>query len=201
MATGPVTGFSPSRTIGSGPDNQGVSNYSIASGYATNIGKGDPVKLSSGTLALATNGDTTLGVFESVDYIPNDTTLRPTYRNNWPASTAATSISAHVIVNPQATFQATANGTVAQVQVGNLYAVDIQTASVNTYTGRSNLLVQVLAQQLGAAGVLTPAEVMTSSLSISNGDTFTIKPGAPGAATNTVTITTGETVAQLLTAL
>lgn len=94
----------------------------IASGYATSIGEGDPVKLLAGNLIRAggTNGtDTTggiVGAFMGVEYL--DSTGKPVESNQWIASTVATNIVAYYVADPYATYEVQANGSLAAVSLG-----------------------------------------------------------------------------------
>lgn len=196
MATGAQKGLNPCRKLGSGPDNKGITSYSIASGYATDLGKGDPVKMSSGTLVLATNGADSQGVLQAVDYNPTDTTRQPVYGGHWPASATGTNIVAHVVEDPNATFTATGNGTVAQVLPGNLYAMTLP--GVDAYTGRSLGVVNVLATITGSLAVTGTNNAALTGLA--NADAFTIKSSVANSA-STITIVTNQTPAQLLALL
>ncbi len=194
MATGATTGFTPARKLGNGPDNKGVSSYTIASGYATDIGKGDPVKFSAGTLVIGTNDAAVQGIFQSVEYIPTDVTARPFFGHKWSASTAATSIVAHIIDDPNATFTVKANGTVAQVKEGNIYAMDL-TQGVDAYTGRSKAVVKVLALTTGSLAITGTNNAGLTNLE--NSDAFAVKSSVANVNT-TITILTNQTPAQLL---
>jgi hypothetical protein len=69
MATGDF-GLRPVRTkSGRKYTGGGMSRYPVANGYATALFKGDPVKVSGGTIVLAGNGDKPIGVFQGASYI------------------------------------------------------------------------------------------------------------------------------------
>jgi hypothetical protein len=72
MALDVLKGLTPTRKLGSGYNNGGGNHYPIANGYASNIGEGDPVKLSAGVIQLATNDVACLGVFKQVSYIDSE---------------------------------------------------------------------------------------------------------------------------------
>lgn len=86
--------------------------YVIASGYATNIYQGDPVKLtddgviqlgtSDGTRSGTVDGISLLGIFAGVQY--NDSSGKPTISPYWPASTTATNVTAWVYDDPETLF-------------------------------------------------------------------------------------------------
>ena len=81
-------GFTPNRKLGGGYNSGGMGNYPIANGYASNIGEGDPVKLSGGTIQLAENTTETLGIFAGCKYVDPDTAqLR--VRKDFPANTSS----------------------------------------------------------------------------------------------------------------
>lgn len=198
MATGVKKGLTPARKVGSAPDNKGMTTYTIASGYSTNLGTQDPVKLSSGTLVLATNGANALGTLLGINYI--DPTGKPQWLNYYPASLSiksGTTIDAKVLDDPNATFRARCNGTVAQVLVGNIYAMDL--AEGVDYFGNSQATVTVLAAKVGTASIANSTNLV-STLSITTGDAFSIKTSNAGSAT-TITIVTNETTATFLAAL
>jgi len=80
--------------------------YAIASGYAQNIFKGDPVKwhtdgtiqlaTSDGTRSGTTDGENLLGIFQGVQYRNAQNAI--VQSNYWPSGTVATAIQAYVIV-------------------------------------------------------------------------------------------------------
>lgn len=87
MALDVLKGLTPVRKLGAGYNNAGHATYPIANGYATAIGEGDPVKLSGGTIQLATNTDPCIGVFQGVRYIDSDDKLQ--FKKNFVASTSS----------------------------------------------------------------------------------------------------------------
>lgn len=78
------------------PTGQSRANaYKIATGYAADIGYGDPVALTTnGVLNIGTAGSDIIGVFAGVQY--TDATGKPTFSKNWVSGTAATDITAYV---------------------------------------------------------------------------------------------------------
>lgn len=101
--------------------------YTIASGYAVNLFKGDPVKLvTAGTIQLATSDGTrtgtvdgieVLGVFAGVEYI--DASGKPTVSNMWPTGTVATNIRAYVWTDKEIVFEVQATATLTQAAIGD----------------------------------------------------------------------------------
>jgi len=97
-----------------------LNEYSIASGYATDIFQGDPVEM-TGTgknvqLAAAGNADN-IGVFWGCRYVNAQGEQK--FSRYWPASTAATAIKAMVYDDPDLIFEAQAD-TAAEADVGSL---------------------------------------------------------------------------------
>lgn len=87
MALDVLKGLTPARKLGSGYNGGGVNHYPITNGYNTAIGEGDPVKLSGGTIQLATNTDPILGVFQGVQYIDSEGQLQ--FKKNFTAGTSS----------------------------------------------------------------------------------------------------------------
>lgn len=88
-----------------------ASNYTIVSGYGTNLFRGAPVRLDTGNLgtiiAAAATG-VLLGVFAGCEYI--DATGKPNVSSFWPASTVATNIVAWVWDDPYNTYEVQTDG-------------------------------------------------------------------------------------------
>ena len=125
-------GFRPYRHLSGGDANR-TRQYTIASGYATALYPGDPVKaLSDGSIALAAAGDRILGVFRGVQYKAADGSAVFGY---WPASTTATDIKALVATDPNITFEVMSGGTPAQTNLFNL--ADHVVGTGNAYTNTS----------------------------------------------------------------
>ena len=111
-------GFWPLRHL-SGGSMARTSSYTIATGYATNIFKGDVVKLvAAGGIELAAAGNRFLGIFDGVQYTASDGSV--VYKKYWPASTAATNIIAYVYDDPQMLFGVQSAGSTVAADVGNL---------------------------------------------------------------------------------
>ena len=104
-------GLKPARHGGGGAVRlNSFGQYTILSGYATNLFRGDPVKRTAdGTLIRDTAGSTmTVGVFWGVSYT-DSSTGEVKYSPYWPASTAATAIVAYVYDDPQIVFEVEAD--------------------------------------------------------------------------------------------
>lgn len=114
-------GFHPSRHLMGGVVR--ANEYEIASGYATDIFSGDPVKLvTAGVIELSAPGNTNnIGVFDGVEWIAPDGEVK--YSRYWPANTtvkAGTKPKAYVYDDPNIAFRVqTASGAAfAQAMVG-----------------------------------------------------------------------------------
>lgn len=166
MATGAKKGLNPARKLGSAPDNKGLNTYTIASGYATALGQGDPVKLVSGSLQRGTNNaDGSIGVFQGVRYTDSEGNIK--YSNYWPASTVATEIEALVMDDPSATFTAVADAAVTSVNPGDIYALNISNA--DAFTKQSTMTVDVaatVAANLGQVKVVRVVDEDTQLLEV-----------------------------------
>jgi len=104
----------------------GQSQYTITSGYTSNIYSNDPVTLSSGTVQVATSGSSAiLGIFIGCEYY-SSAVGRVIWSPYWPASTSVPTgsvIYAWVITDPQATFKvqtANSNTTASAAAISNI---------------------------------------------------------------------------------
>lgn len=198
MATGTKKGLTPYRMVGSGVDNAGLSSYTIASGYSTGIGKGDPVKLTTdGSIIRATNDSAdSIGVFYGVKY--TDSTGKPKFSQQWLASTTATDIEALVDDNPMRTFLGKGDGPIPLVQKGDIFAMNL--TAPDTSTGRSADTIKVLTEVDGAEDLSSITDLGAEITAISDTDTFTIKTSNATSAT-TITIEDGDSPTDLTTKL
>jgi hypothetical protein len=196
MTSAPRKGFNPAKKVGSGPDNKGLSEYTITTGYATGLGCGDPVKLSSGTLVRATNGADAIGIFQGVYY--KDSLGVPTWSQQWRASTTATEISAAVLDDPSATFMVLAEGPIPLVQKGDIFAMNLEDPS--TATGRSQATVKTNTEIVGDVDISAMTDLATEVTGMTANDAFTIKTSQAASAT-TITIASNDTSVELLAAL
>jgi len=92
----------------------------IVSGYASDILKGQPVKLvTAGVVEPAASGDPFIGAFDGVEW--TDTTGRRRVSNYWPASTAyqTGSCIAYFYADPNIVYEIQADGSLAQTSIGD----------------------------------------------------------------------------------
>lgn len=197
MATAPRKGFNRARNQGGTGMQSGLSEYTIASGYATALGTGDPVKLQTdGTIIQATNSAPTLGVFQGCRYI--DASNRIQIQKYWPASQTSTeTVTALVSDSALATWKVLAEGPIPIALAGDLYAMNLTAPDANT--GRSQMTVKTLAQKTGSLNVAASTNIAALT-GLANGDVFTVKSSVANV-TTTVTIVTNMTTAQLLAAI
>lgn len=131
--TSAPNGFRPTRHMSGGAIR--LSEYSIATGYGTNIFLNDPVEMTgTGTniqLAAATNVDN-IGMFAGCRYV--NAAGEQKFSNYWPASTTATDIVALVYDDPDIIFECQID-TIAAADVGQLFDWNAGTGS--TVTGVS----------------------------------------------------------------
>jgi hypothetical protein len=201
MATGPKKGMTASRKRGSGPDNKGLSQYTITSAYATDLGAGDLVqRATDGSIQQGINGGKhNVGCYLGCQYTDTAGDIKEQLR--WAASTVATDAVAKVMDDPMATYTVVADGSIATVDVGDWLPVRFET-DVDSNTGRSNMEVRALAQvtstdiDFGDAGIA--ADIASSTMS--NADTFTVGTGTTPGPT-TITISTNDTTQDLLDAI
>ena len=147
-------GLTPTNTLGNTPSTQGQSQYTIETGDGTAIYNGEPVLLIEDvtvgtggflkTAAAGTTGDL-LGVLNGC-FFNAATTLKPTWSNYYPASTApanSENITAFVNDNPFQEYQialdaALADSTIAGKAVIAGLAIATNTSGEST-GGRSNI--------------------------------------------------------------
>lgn len=117
----------------------------IASGYASNIQKGQPVKIDviTGQIQPAAAGDAFVGCFAGVEF--TDTTGRRRVSNFWPASTSATEIVAYFYSDPAIVYEIQTNGTLAQTSIGQEYDLASTTAPATVTTGLSACMMSTTA--------------------------------------------------------
>ena len=108
----------------------------IASGYSSNILKGQPVEYyaNNGVIQPVTSTEAFSGAFDGVEW--TDTTGRRRVSNYWPASTTGTSIVAYFYNDQQIVYEIQADGSMAQTTIGNEYNFTNLTAG-STTTGLS----------------------------------------------------------------
>lgn len=111
----------------------------LASGYATSIHEGDPVKLVSGKIQRCAATDVPYGVFKGVKY--TDSTGEIQYRNYWPANaTTKGSVDAEVrvIADPDVLYEAQFSATPTLSSIGSKFTT---TTTAGSDTGRSKVAV------------------------------------------------------------
>lgn len=120
--------------------------FTIASGYATAMYRGQPVILNAtGTLIAGTAAADIIGVFAGCEYV--DATGRPQESDFWPAGQVATQIKAYVYDDPSTVFEVQADGSIPQAAVGH------QTDVTNVANGSA----QGLSQATVSAGTTATA--------------------------------------------
>jgi hypothetical protein len=134
-------GFVPTRRIDGACASFAMNAYTIASGYATAIGKGDPViSLNDGTIGIGVAGSQVRGVlWGGVEY--TDTSGNFIQRPNWVASTTAkagTTVKAYIIDDPNIVF--TIQETDGSSGAGTALALTDVGLNINFVIGAPNTL-------------------------------------------------------------
>lgn len=165
-------GFMPIRHAHGGATfNVETLNDGIATGYATSIGAGCPVKLvTGGTLERAAATDALIyGIFAGCFYV--DSSGRERTSAYWPASTTATVIRAMWWRDPFLEYKVQSAGSVAQTAIGD--EADHVQGTVSTLSGRS---ADQLSTTLAGAGASAQFRVVGLLDEQGNawGDTYTI---------------------------
>jgi len=152
-------GLRPLRTKGSKPYSGGLTQYTIAQGYATAIYQGDMVCVSAGNLEVLTSGNFpgVLGVFMGCAYV-DKTTKKPVFSNYYPASTSSygfidgsSKTVAYVCDDPDATFLICSDAAVSAGDLGKNVSVSLATGS--SYTGLSGMTLKAGTATAGAAAL------------------------------------------------
>jgi hypothetical protein len=125
----------------------------IASGYSSNILKGQPIKYvaAAGQIQPVTSTEAFSGAFAGVEW--TDTTGRRRVSNYWPANTAyqTGSCVAYFYNDPNIVYEVQADGSVAQTAVG-LEANLTNLAAGSTATGLSQATMSATIQSTGVQG-------------------------------------------------
>ena len=130
-------GLRPYRKLDGTPLVGAQNRYTIASNYATAIFQGDLVIPVTGGNIERYPGNTStavVGVFNGVFYT-DPTTQKPTFKNYYPGSVAASDITAFVVDDPDAVFLVDADATFARADLFQNYS--LTTVSGVTNTGNS----------------------------------------------------------------
>lgn len=145
----------------------------IASGYSSNILKGQPVALNtSGVLICAVAGSAYQGAFAGVQF--TDTSGRVRVSNSWPASTAyvAGSCIAYYYSDPNIVYDIQADGSLAQTSIGD-QANFSNIAAGSTTTGLSQC---TISSSLVGSSAVGDLRIINLSPGIDNawGDAYTV---------------------------
>jgi hypothetical protein len=144
-----LSGFRPSRKRGNNPNNQGQSEYPIASGYASNIFTGDLVRINAGNLEVITTvTEVVQGVFMGCHYVADG---EQKFSKYWPSGTSATDAVALVADDSRTVFEVQAD---ASVTAGDLYGSQnfaVTLGSGSTFTGMSGHGVEAATRTSGIA--------------------------------------------------
>lgn len=199
MATGAKKGLNPSRKKGSAPDNKGLSEYTIASAYATDLGLGDLVQVAAdGSIQQGTNGGAyNIGGYFGVRY--TDTAGDIKEQQRWPASTVATDAVAKVMDGKDTLYKVVADGAITNTDIGDNLPVRFNT-TVDSTIGRSNMEVRVLAQVTATAIDFTGETDIGANTAISDTDAFTVDTSTVASAT-TITFDDGDGIVEFLAKL
>jgi|TARA_A100000172_G_scaffold2760_1_gene1777 hypothetical protein len=136
-------GLRPYRKLDGTPLVGAQNRYTIASGHTTAIYQGDMViPLAAGNIDRHTAGNATavVGVFNGCFYT-DPTTQKPTYRNYYPGSIAASDITAFVVDDPDAVFLVDADAAFTRAGLFANYSVTNTTGV--TQTGLSKVQLDV----------------------------------------------------------
>ena len=126
-------GFVPIRHMsGNAPR---TNRYTIASGFAENIFKGDLVIIiNTGVITAHSPAEVNnIGVFDGCSYTAADGSY--VYSEYWPTGAVATDIIAYVYDCPYTVFKVQSAGTTAQTNIGN--CADVVAGAGSTITGQS----------------------------------------------------------------
>jgi len=152
-------GLRPYRKLDGTPLVGAQNRYTIASGYATAIYQGDLViPVAAGNIERHTAGNSTpvVGVFNGVFYT-DPTTQKPTYKNFYPGSIAASDITAFVVDDPDAVFLVDADEAFTRADLFANYSVTNTTGV--TQTGISKVQLDVSATGTAATFVVQAIDI------------------------------------------
>ncbi len=152
--------------------------YDLATGYATNLYEGTPVKLNTnGTIEICGAAEDFIGIFAGVEYQPNiDGAL--VKDNKWIASTAAVNIKAFVYVDPSMWIEIQSAGSIPLTAVGD--GADFTNITAGSIV--TGLSAATLDSTLIGAGNPAQFRILGIGEKIGNsfGDTYTIVTGMIG---------------------
>ena len=136
-------GLKPVRQLNGSPFINAQNRYRIASNNSTAIFQGDlviPQTTGNITRAIANTSTEVVGVFNGCFYT-DPTTQKPTFRNNYPGSIAASDIIAMVVDATETVYEIKANATFVVADLFKNYSVTNVTGS--TQTGISKVTLDV----------------------------------------------------------
>lgn len=134
-------GLKPVRQLNGSPFINAQNRYRIANNFGTAIFQGDLViPVTSGNIERHVAGNTSpvVGVFNGCFYT-DPTTQKPTFRNNYPGSIAASDIIAMVIDAPETVYEIKANSTFVVADLFKNYSVTNFTGSTQTGISKVSL--------------------------------------------------------------
>lgn len=147
----------------------------LASGYATDLYKGTPVKMATdGTIDIAANGADFIGSFAGVEY--TDSNGRRQFADRWAANTTGTEIVVYVYDDPGIVYEIQADGSLAQTAIGDQLdfstGTDLAVGDGNDTTQLSTCAANATPVGAGTQGML---RVIDKNLDPDNdwGDAFT----------------------------
>ena len=152
-------GLRPYRKLDGTPLVGAQNRYTIASGHTTAIFQGDlviPTTAGGVDRHTANNSTAVIGVFNGCFYT-DPTTQKPTFRNSYPGSIAASDITAFVVDDPDAVFLMDADATFAQADLFQNYSVT--TGGGNTTTGISEVELDVSVSGTNASFIIQAIDI------------------------------------------
>jgi hypothetical protein len=168
-------GFIPSReATGYGTRGENKFEGAIPSGYATDIYKYQPVKMTTaGQLQPAVSSADFIGVFMGCEYTGTDGRRRVS--NYWPGGTAilsGTTVTSYIMDDPNSVFEVQTDGSLAQSAIGD--QADITNGS--NQNGSTGLSAATLSSTLKGTGNQGMFRVVNISDRVDNawGDAYTV---------------------------
>jgi hypothetical protein len=148
-------GFRPVRHLSGGLIRR--NEYTIAANYGTDIFHGQCVKaVTAGGIEAAAAGNVILGVFGGC-FFTDPTTSKPTFSNNYPASTNASDIVAFVYDDPRIVFEVQELDTSTAGTSGQFKQIGISKDPDNSDTSSANVNVYVIPNTAEHSYLLTTA--------------------------------------------
>jgi len=154
-------GLRPYRKLDGTPLVGAQNRYTIASEYDTNIFQGDlVVPVTGGNIErhTANNSASVIGVFNGCFYT-DPTTKKPTFSNYYPASTAASDITAFVVDDPDAVFLIDSGATTNFTRADIFQNYSVTNATGNTDTGISEVVLDMANSGTNASFVIQAIDI------------------------------------------